>query len=382
MAYYPVAAVSDRRINADNGSIEYAVQWEGYGDEVTWERRDDLTERCADMVQAVDQRCMDATDAVLAQWRHAERGERDSEQAGPSPSPPPLKTGGCKRSRSSSRADSRTGDGTAAAKPEGTERKAEVEAEVLHGLLLRVPQRTGVKNEVGGEEDAQTSTEEATVLLLGEVVLAEEASMALNKRGDHRKKPHPNAARAAWSLSTVPALEVEKRWREAHGYSLLHSVDVSRHVTPFRNHFQLHLQSAEAQLVLAQEAARSSHLRILSIAPPRTTYSGTVFSAPVTLEGLVGEKDVEEMRLSVQLESPLYGNAAQEIVKPHVEQMVVRYKTTESSTGSSSVAGGAPCSNEPCSASCCVASMPLSVFRLAFPQLLIDYLLENSVVLH
>ncbi|KAL7700488.1 Chromo (CHRromatin Organization MOdifier) domain containing protein [Lotmaria passim] len=405
MTYYSVEAVMDRRINDDDGTVEYAVSWEGYGaDDVTWERRHHVTENCAEMVQAVDQRCMDATDSELTQWRRSEwvrkkksaptsrqrEGGATTTSTAATDTSPPLphqRTGGQKRSRSTSRADdvapcspscataATQEDG--AARAESEEEEDEEDVEVLSGLLLRAPQHSSGKS---GEDAPPTQAEEATVLMLGEVVLAEEASAALNRGSGHRKKKQQTAARAALSLSTAPALETEKLWRKMHGQSLLHSVEVAHRVTPFRGHFHLHLPDAEMQQEMMQEATRSSHLRILSIAPPCTTHSGAVFGAPVALAGLVGEKDVEEMRLSVQLESPVYGVAAQDIVKPHVEQMVVRYVISENP--SSSAVGGAHASLEPCVACEYVASMPLSVFRLSFPQLLIDYLLESSVVLH
>ncbi|KPI86258.1 hypothetical protein ABL78_4684 [Leptomonas seymouri] len=379
MAHRCMAAVTGRRINDDDGSIEYAVQWEGYGDEVTWEQRHHLTEHCAEMVQAVDQQCMDTTDAVLTQWRYAQWEECGIETSG---SPPPLRsTSGCKRSRSPSQAGSASHGGLTAAKLGSSEGEADKDVEVLNGLLLRATHGAGGKSE-GGEGDAHVHKEEATLLMLGEVVLADEASATLNRGSGSRRGRRPAAATSALSLCTAPALGVEKMWREAHGQSLLHSVEVSRHVTPFRDNYQLHLHNAETQLLLAQEAARSSHLRILGIAPPHAAYSGAVFSAPVALEGLVGERDVEEMRLSVQLESPIYGNAAQEISKPHVEQMVVRYMIGDTSSSGTAATGGTPRRTEPCHASGHASSMPLSVFRLVFPQLLIDYLLENSVVLH
>lgn len=373
MSYHAVAAITDRRISDTDGAVEYAVEWVGYEGETTWEGRRHVTENCAEMVQVIDQRCMDTTDAALLQWRRS----RWQENAKPPPATLPAAAAGRKRSRSHSGSDS-SARASNASQTEGDEG-----AEVLHGLLLRGPQRVGAKSS-GSSDDTSgsgggvsTGMTEATVLLLGEVVLAEEASASLNSGKPQRKRRQQSAARAALIESTAPALEVEKAWRDAHGHSLLHSVETAHAVTPFSGHYALHHDDAETRRLMEQEALRSSHLRILSIAPPLTTHSGAVFAAPVALDGLVGEQDVDEMRLSVQLESPLYGLTAQEIVKPHVEQMVVRYMMSEPLRSSA-----APRSLELLSSEDTVASMPLSVFRLVFPQLLIDYLLENSVVLH
>lgn len=434
MAYYSVAAVSERRVNDEDGTVEYAVQWDGYGDEITWERRQHLTENCAEMVQAVDQRCMDATDRALTTWRRTTWGRRRADQTltpsvaaassaagdpstlASSPIPPSNSVYGRKRTRSAPRADRMVGTEASTTsldaeeqfenadadleEPE-VEESEENDVEVLMGLLLRPPQSSAVKVE---DTSTLTTTEEGTVLMLGEVVLAEDASAALNhgsssssgnnngsngtsggggggggSGGNGRKRRPPTAARAALSLNTAPAMSVEKMWREMHGHSLLHSVEVSNKVTAFRDHFELRLPDAETRAAMSHEAHRSSHLRILSLAPPRATFSGAVYAASVALEGLVGADDVEEMRTRVQQESPQLGWAAQELTKPHVEQMVVRYMVsqTPSSTASSTVV-----QLEPYPVPEYVASMPLSVFRLAFPQLLIDYLLENSVVLH
>jgi hypothetical protein len=387
MAYYSVAAVTDRRVNDVDGSVEYAVKWAGYGKgEGTWERRQYLTENCAELVQQVDQQCMDATDEALNQWRQLSWETTNASATSPDvmtatgPSPTLPVSLGRKRSRSPARSNGTTTLSAVARTQEG-----EWDEEVLTGLLLRAPHRAGVKGEEGtmaDTEEEEEEEEEAVVLMLGEVVLAEDAAAALNCGGSgHRKRRQQPAAKAAVSLNTAPAREVERRWREMHGHSLLHSVEVSRHVTLFHEGFELRLQDAETQRLMAQEAAGSSHLRVVGIAPPHVTYSGAVFGAPVVLDGLVGEKDVEDMRLSVQLESPLYGGTAQEITKPRVEQMVVRYMISETSSPTTTASGTSPLC-EPCAMPGYVASMPLSVFRLAFPQLLIDFLLENSVVLH
>ncbi|KAG5483276.1 hypothetical protein LSCM1_04818 [Leishmania martiniquensis] len=360
MAYYTVEDITDRRINEDDGAIEYAVRWEGFAGEVTWEKRQQLTENCAEMVQAVDQRCMDATDEELGRWRDGE-WRLDTKQP---PAPPPLMgatAGPRKRSRSASPAAAKDSE----------------QAGVLSGLLLRP--RGGCSG-ADGACAAKRAAEEGAILLLGEVVLAEEASELLNRPGSYQKKRRLAAASTAVTLHTAPALDLAKRWRDTHGQSLLHSAEVAQSITPFQPNFRLHGRDPEMLCAIALEAERSSHLRIISIAPPLTTHSGSVFGRPVTLDSLVGKRDVEQLRLGVQLESPLLGNAAQELVKPHVEQMVVRYIIPEVSPAA--VGGLAILTPEVFPVQGRIASMPLSVFRTVYPQLLIDYLLQKSVVLH
>ncbi|KAG5483131.1 hypothetical protein CUR178_04704 [Leishmania enriettii] len=356
MTYYAVEEITDRRINEDDGTIEYAVKWEGFAGEITWEKRQQLTENCAETVRVVDQRCMDATDEELGRWRDGEWC-RDAKRT---PCSPPLigaTTGQRKRSRSVSPAAGKNSE----------------QAEVVSGLLL-CPRRGYSRDDA--VRAAEHVSEEGTILMLGEVVLSEEVSAMLNRAGGNPKK---RRLATAATPHTAPALDVAKRWRDTHGQSLLHSIEVAQTITPFHPSFRLHGRDPAARCAMALEAERSSHLRIISIAPPLTTRSGSVFGLPVSLDSLVGKKDMEQLLLSVQLESPLLGNAAQELAKPHVEQMVVRYIIPEAAP----VPAGSPVTTaaELLPVQGRVASMPLSVFRLVFPQLLIDYMLRNSVIL-
>ncbi|KAI5685262.1 hypothetical protein MNV84_01970 [Leishmania braziliensis] len=359
MTYYTAAEISDRRINEEDGTIEYAVRWEGFAGEITWEKRQQLTESYAEAVQVVDQRCMDSTDEELERWRDRE-WRCEAKRAHEQPSLVGATTELRKRSRSVS---------PAAVKDLG-------QVEVLSGILLRPPRRCSHRGVACAATHAE---EEGTILMLGEVVLAEEASTILNRTGGHQKKRKPTTASTAAALHTAPALEIEKRWRDAHGQSLLHSIERAQSITPFYPSFRLHACDSATRCALTLEAKRSSHLRIISIAPPLMTHSGAVFGLPVALDPLVGEKDVEQLRLSVQLESPLFSSAAQELVKPHVEQMVVRYIIPEEVPAT--VGDPATPTTELFPVHGRIASMPLSVFRVVFPQLLIDYLLKNSVVL-
>ncbi|KAG5509351.1 hypothetical protein JKF63_06661 [Porcisia hertigi] len=360
MSYYTVEEITDRRIS-DDGAIEYAVKWEGPDEEITWEKRQHLMEYCAEAVRAMDQQCSCCTNEELKRWRDEEWGNG----ARPAHTPAPLvstTTERRKRSRSAS---------PAAVEDLG-------KADVLSGLFLR-PRRSDRHGDVASA--AKHTEEEGTVIMLGEVVLAEEVSAVLNRSGGSQKKRKLPIASSAPDPQTAPALHIERLWREVHGQSLLHSIEAAHSITPFHPHFRLHRCDSATRHAIAQEVKRSSNLRIISIAPPLTTHSGAVFGLPVTLNPLVGEKDVEQLRLGVQLESPLFVSAAEELVKPHVEQMVVRYIVPEA--GPTTI--GAPAnikaaeSYPPVHGR--VASMPLSVFRMVFPQLLIDYLLKNSVVL-
>ncbi|GET87039.1 hypothetical protein, conserved [Leishmania tarentolae] len=360
MTYYTVEEIIDRRINEDDGTIEYAVKWEGFADEITWEKRHQLMENCAEAVQAVDQRCMDSTNEEIKRW-HDGKWRCNEENAH---DPPPLvgaTTEKRKRSRPVSPAAVKDPD----------------QVEVLNGLLLRAPRGYSHDNDACAVKHTE---EEGTILLLGEVVLAEEVSAILNDTGSSRKKRKTATATTHVSLHTAPALDVEKRWRDMHGQSLLHSVEVAQSITPFYPNFRLHGCDPATRYAMELEMERSSHLRIIGIAPPHLTHSGAVFGAPVSLEPLVGEKDVEQLRQSVQSASPLFGSAAQELVKPHVEQMVVRYIIPE--VMSATADGPDTPTIEGLPAHSRIAAMPLSVFRVVFPQLLIDYLLKNSVVLH
>lgn len=358
MEQYYIEDVVDRRVNEEDGSLEYSVQWAGFSTAAqTWEPRAQLTSCAAECVQAVDQTHMDATDGQLRRWRRQQwAGGPAKRRRGRTvlPAHPPL---------------SESDDG----------------AEVFQGLLWRSPAEPSSSSPASSNAGAPT---EAAALLLGEVVLADDTSQALQNAPSRRR-------RRGWATSpgdtriTTAALNVERAWRESHGQSLLRSVDVARCSFPLKRHCRTRGSDAATARALSEEARRAAHIRIINIMPPQTARSGLPFATPVSMEPLIGAKDMEDLRLSIQVVSPLLSSVVQELAQPHVEQLVVRYRLESPETDSVATTGRSKEAEEPPlldlpDAEACrgiVSSMPLSVFRVAFPQQLIDYLLDHSIVL-
>lgn len=329
--YYEVEHLSDRRVRSQDGTVEYLVHWKGYDhSQDTWEPRRNLVEACADAVQVIDQQQMDLVDDAIARWRTSVNLDTTSTT---------TPTSSRKRQRHSSEGD------------EGVE--------VLSGLLLR--------HHNGYTAAANT---EGSVVMLGEVVLSEEYAASL---GHLRRRKHAPVAGGTKDLC-APASVLERWWREDFGISLMHSCVSSASCATAATEFYM-----DAPHLLQMERHIARHMRIVGIAPPDATRSGSTYARPVSFVPWIGEEEAERLRRESVADHPSLAANAQELLKAQRELMVVRY-TMEEAVEEGVVCDGGERGGQPRS-SLVVESMPLSVFRVVFPQLLIDYLLAHSVVL-
>lgn len=377
MEYYALDDIVGRRVRPNDGGIEYRVRWHGYPDgSDSWEPRGNLAEHCSSIIQAVDQREMELTDDTIEAWRDTHKGLPSRSTA---PQRRPVPSSSRKRSRSPSQ-------------------DADSDVEVLAGVLVQ------------GEETrttAQTAaSERASVLLLGELIITEEAALALNRTTRRRTV----TAEESTVELCAPAMQLEKQWRERFGLSLMHSCVASGAATSVKDAFATDASAA----VMSVERAMAGTIEIIGLAPPEETISGSMYAQPTSFVPWIGEDEAERLRRESVAEHPTLAASAQELLRPQRESMVVRYVVTEPvDPHDGDNLDGAPCTAA--SAECLsssssftgnppavegngvatqptervsaqrfrqtVTSMPLSVFRIAFPQLLLDFLLSHSVAL-
>ncbi|RNF10097.1 hypothetical protein TraAM80_01846 [Trypanosoma rangeli] len=177
-----VISVTGRRINPDDGAVEYSVQWAGYDNVCdTWEPRCHLLACCAGLVGEVDAREETAALQRIASW--AQRGE------------------GWKRARDASPV-------------------SEVDPP-LYGIIVH-----------SGAEDGAKSR--GSLVALGERVLADATSLDLNPTKKKRLQ-----GQGEHDPACDPALQLEKCWREQHAVSFMHTCAVAARRTPAPMQFEL-----------------------------------------------------------------------------------------------------------------------------------------------
>ncbi|EPY28551.1 hypothetical protein STCU_05029 [Strigomonas culicis] len=315
MDYYKVQDIIDRRVDPFTGAVEYLVRWEGYADaDNTWEPRQLLVECCADMVQSIDQQCMEKTDGVLARWR----------QCTPRFAP-------------------KRGSSRKAKRPRGdTEVSAPPPTETLMGVLVR---------------DGATR---AAAVMLGELILTEGASRATKVR---RRKAKINTSETATLCR--PAVQLAKQWQASCADAVLREA-AGLTATPAVGHFALQHPDAG---VADGDASAARHIKILGIAPADACVSGQPYVCPSTFVPWLGVEATERLVQQSVAGRPWLAQRAQDLVAPQCD-MVVRFCDTShvspTTEGTEDVE---------------VLAMPLTVFREAYPQLLIDYLLNNSMIM-
>ncbi|ESL06043.1 hypothetical protein TRSC58_06289 [Trypanosoma rangeli SC58] len=182
MRDYNVSGVTGRRINPDEGAVEYSVQWAG-DDNVcdTWEPRCHLLACCAGPVGEVDAREEAAALQRIASW--AQRSD------------------GWKRAR-------------------GATSASEVDPP-LYGIIVHSGVEDGAKG--GG-----------SLVALGERVLTDATSLGLNPTKKKRLQ-----GQGEHDPACDPALRLEKCWREQHAVSFMHTCAVAARRTPAPLQFEL-----------------------------------------------------------------------------------------------------------------------------------------------
>ncbi|KEG06372.1 hypothetical protein DQ04_14351010 [Trypanosoma grayi] len=320
MRHYNVSGIGGRRVNPDDGAVEYCVQWEGY-DRLcdTWEPRGNLVASCASLVAEVDARESGTALRRIATWAGSRvvpsKRARDASPAAESSSSPPL-----------------------------------------HAIVVH---RSNSNNSGGGGE--------ASVVALGERVLTDVASRGLNPT--KKKKPQ---GQQEHEPACDPALLLEKCWREQHAVSFMHTCASAVRRTPAALQFEL------------GDASDACHdagsIEIHGIAPAALVKSGQAYGVVTSFEPLIGSEEAENLRARCNFNSVL-AHTTQELVRGQRDQFVVRYFLAEGNGCSSSSGGGGGGGNEDWERNIKLYSMPLSVFRRFYPQLLLDYLLRHALVM-
>ncbi|RNF26945.1 uncharacterized protein Tco025E_00811 [Trypanosoma conorhini] len=182
MRHYNVSSVTGRRVNPDEGAVEYSVRWSGY-DSVcdTWEPRGNLLAYCAGPVGEVDAREATAALRRIASWANGTEASKRARDATPAPE----------------------------------------EAPPLHGIIVR----SGAGDEARGG---------ASLVALGERVLADATSQGLNPTKKKRLQGQGERDPAC-----DPALQLERCWQEQHAVSFMHTCAVSACRTPAPLQFEL-----------------------------------------------------------------------------------------------------------------------------------------------
>lgn len=207
----------------------------------------------------------------------------------------------------------------------------------------------------GKRSDADDGDDEAFLVGLGEWSLQESSSQYLNSA---KKKKCHRQLRCKDSYES--ALLLERQWSERHAVSLKHSCMKGAHPTPAAQNFELGC---------AKDLCRdASSVEIHSITP-----AASVVAAEKTRSVTACEPPTEQERKKNR------GVASEhEGTQNFAEHLVVQYfipdgSEAESGKSSNDTRGGA-CGRG-------LYSMPLSVFRYHYPQLLLDFLLQHSVVM-
>ncbi|CCW64045.1 unnamed protein product, partial [Phytomonas sp. EM1] len=380
MSYYVVERLLDRRVRDEDGTIEYKVHWKGYDDErETWEPRSNLLENCTEAMQDIDQKKIEDTEKCIETWR-CETGLAGDLDA-------LVKNRGGSKSRKRSRfVETRT--------------CPKDDVETLSCVLLRYKgDESSASAYQGGSLDMPMATvatgADSSIVLLGELIMTEQTASLLYTRKYTRNLATPRRRRRMEALKyCAPAQHLERVWREKLAVSLMHSCMGCDAITPVKDNFTVSKSSDTTQ----KERVMAGDLEILGIAPPETTISGYIYAKPATFIPWIGEEEAERLRRESVAGYPALIATSQDLLRPHNEGAVVRYAITEKVpelalerisseeesndfSGTRTHGGNEDKTETQRIPLRVISSMPLSVFRIVFPQLLIDYLLEHSVVL-
>lgn len=320
--YYAVESVTQRRTRPTDGAVEYCVRWEGYGPSGdTWEPRSTIGEWCSALVQEVDQSEMNRTDGEIAEWRAAKLGGK---------------------------------------RPRET---ASEEVEMLSSVILRDGNTSGGS---GGS---------ASLVLLGELTTTSEVAEVLGGGGQRRKvKAQGQGQREELASTCAAAVQLERRWRSRYGISAMHSCANCGACTPLAGNFATALPAHPTRESEAED------IEILAIGPPLSAAGGAAFRGAVSPVPLIGAPEAERLRGAVSAQAPSLVQTAQELLSPHTELLVVQFRRRgERGSEVKDKQGDGEEGEKPKRDA--VHTLPLSAFRLAYPQLTLDFLLRAALVL-
>lgn len=502
-----ISQISQRRVNEYTGRLEYLVRWEEDGGVEgeplsslplfsTWEPRAALQVICNEMVEKVDQKELNRIDRDLLLWNEQsslpadENAElsvcaysnTDTKKYAaslevPQASPSSIDLPEQKKSLSPSPSPAQKGP-----------------VELLNAIVLKRPpscaspvvpplKHTSSPVEESADESPSSlsvsplspSSERASftpsppshyLLLLGDVIVSEEASAFLNPSGAFRKQTgkrkhlkrkkntfyrgepaSPKEGEGEVESLCEASLAIEKTWKERFGQSFLHSCVQSSGFTPLASEFKYQwspldgsaskepntasscpspsIGGSEALKCDSAEHILRTKMSIIDLVPLESSQKAvdTGLGESFSIESLVGESETEQFKRRCQQYfnggspftsggngfgmSPGLGGSrsatgasgvppelavVQELVREKREQMVVRCLmhpdfVLEDEENEGDQKRWCPDRREPITADRDAAknwqlvSIPLTVFRLAFPQMLLDYLLEHCMVL-
>ncbi|EKF28380.1 hypothetical protein MOQ_007875 [Trypanosoma cruzi marinkellei] len=267
-----LSGINGRRVNPDDGAVEYSVQWSGEdGVCDTWEPRCNLPASCTGPVSEVDAREETAALHRIASW--AKRGGTSEDASDATPPAPDV-------------------------------------TPPLHGIVVH---SSNNNNGAGDEGRSLTS-----LVALGERVLADATSHGLNpkkKRLQNQNEHDP---------SYGPALLLEKCWREQHAVSFMHTCAISTCRTSAPQEFELGTGSDKCR--------DASSIEIYGIAPAALVRSGQMYGNVTNCDPLTGHAEAEPLFGQCKLNS-MPAHTTQSSVRGKQEQLVVRYFIMEENGG-------------------------------------------------
>lgn len=265
MRHYNVNGVSARRVNFDDGAVEYRVQWEGYDALCdTWEPRPGLLPHCAAPLGETDAREHTATLRRVESWAEG-RGalKRAREETPERGTPPPL----C-------------------------------------GILVH-------SRACGSGEEAEVTS----LVALGDQILADDISYGLNLP---KKKKVPG--RVGPGSVCDPALRLEKCWQDQHAVSFMHNCVSAACCAPAVSEFELG--------TCRDRCRDASSIEIHGIAPVALVKSGQAYDTATGCEPLIGREEAARLRSQCNF-NPVLASTTQAFVRGKRDQLVVRYFLTE-----------------------------------------------------
>ncbi|ORC86363.1 uncharacterized protein TM35_000292450 [Trypanosoma theileri] len=308
MRHYNVREINGRRVNPDDGTLEYCVRWDGYDSLCdTWEPRSNLAVTCAGPITDIDTHAHHTALQRIALWANNRRATKHG-----------------RNDNDNNNKNDNDDDNTTDTPP-------------LHGIVVH----TG----------SSGNSEETSLVGLGEWVLTGGASRGLNPT-KKKKAPGPQE----YEPSCDPALSLEKKWRDQHAISFMHTCAVATCRTP---------AALEFELGSGVDACHdASSIEIHGIAPAILVKSGQAYSSVASCTPLIGREEAEHLRSQCNF-SPALARTTQELIRGKRDRLVVRYFIGEGDGEHDRT----------------LYTMPLSVFRRFYPQLLLDYLLRHTLVM-
>ncbi|CAD2220348.1 hypothetical protein AGDE_07619 [Angomonas deanei] len=196
-----------------------------------------------------------------------------------------------------------------------------------------------------------------TAMLLGDVMLPDGVGGALLHNGSHKKNGgRKDALQHLYTLAETPSRQWRARWGQG---GLLPACDKGSVTQSLTEEFHT---STPGEVNSEEDTYEEEGIEVVDIVPADEVRSGAPYVAPSSLVHLIGVEESELLRQESVAKLPRLNTHINEILCRKYEP-VVRYAVYNVQTQKDEV-----------------KSMPLSVFRMAYPQTLISYLLSSAIV--